>query len=432
VALIRAMDQPLVLRPPSAIRADMLMRALDRAGAVCVLLLPPALLHARGVADIFISVTAFLFLVRSVLTGEWAWTRQAWVRVALGLWAWLVLCSAHDGRGPAVLQALASLRMFLFAAALQAWVLREEATRRRLWWVVAAMAAWIVLESWQQMLLGRNLMGYPRWGDGALTGPFQKPHAGHAYLETMFIALLPVAVPLLDRPRLLPRLGGVVLLIFAAATMVLIGQRMPTLLMVLDLLAAALLLPRLRTPVLVALALGAALLAATPIVSPPTYAKLVVKFSQQMSHFLQSDYGLLYVRAMFMTETHPWFGLGFDGFRAYCADPAYFHGVAWLGISDGQSGGLDGCNIHPHNYFLEFATTSGLPGLALFAALAVLWLARLFPRQPDPLRVALFATALTALWPLAATNAFFVADTAGWTFLTIGWGLAMAYSGRAG
>ena len=403
-----------------------------RLAVAATLALPPALLYARALADILMCCIGALFLARCAARGEWAALRRGWVPLALVFWAWLVVCTLLQGTLPALLQALVSLRLLLFALALQEWVLAEAPARRWLGWMVLACAGWIALECWQQFLLGRDLLGYPRWGDGALTGPFEKPRAGAAYLVVFFPAFLPLVMRVLDRPAARARLGGFLLLGLAVATMVLIGQRMPALLLVLGLLACGMLLRRFRLPMLLAMLAGALLLAATPVLSPPTFQKLVLHFLDQMRHFTTSAYGLLYVRALVMLAAHSWLGLGFDGFRHGCADPQYFLGISWLNVTAEQSGGVAGCNLHPHNYYLEMATDAGLPGLALFAALAALWLrllARRLAHGAAPLRVALFVATLLALWPLASTTALFVVPTSGWLFLMLGWGLAAARDG---
>jgi O-antigen ligase len=374
-------------------------------------------------------LVAALFLLRSALLRDWRWSRIPWVRLAAALRLWIVLCSAAAFRPQSLLQGVLTIRFFIFALALEQFVLPDPKSRRWLAWVVMATAAWIVLQCWEQYLTGANIFGYPRWGDGALTGPFLQPRAGGNLMQIFFPAVLPPSLLLLSRPAWRARLAGGLLLAAAAMTMVLIGQRMPTLLTLLGLLIAALLLRRLRLPVLIALAAGAALLAATPVLSPPTFGKLVLRFTDTMLHFWHSPYGLLYLRAFAMIRAHPLLGLGFDGFRNNCADPQYFHGSAWLGVTDADSASPDGCNIHPHNYYLEVASTAGLPGLLLFAGLALTWLRRLFHRllpEGEPMRVALFVAASLCLWPIDSTSALFVVDVAGWVFLTIGWGLAAA------
>ncbi len=212
--------------------------------------------------------------------------------------------------------------------------------------------------------------------------------------------------------------------------MVLIGQRMPFVLMVLGLGITAMLLPRLRLAAVSAAVLGAVLLAVLPVLSPAAYGKLVLQFTDQMRHFAASDYGLIFVRAIAVADLHRWTGLGFDGFRRGCTDIWAMHGYDWLSIPTYQlNGGLRACNLHPHNYYLEAADDAGLPGLALFALMV--WAAwarigsglRRATAQPG-LRVGLFVGALVALWPVASTSAFTSMPNGGWVFLILGFGFA--------
>ena len=406
-----------------------LWRLLEGVAIAGTLALIPAVLHSRAVADGLICAIDLLFLARSTLLRDWAWTGRAWVRLTGALCLWLVLCTLRTGDPHAIAEALVVSRLPLFAAALQHWVLRRPAARQGLSVGYAAAAIWIAGQSWLQFLTGHNLFGAPRWGDGALTGPFVKPHAGSSLLAVFFPAVLPPVLRLLDGAGKLRPLAGLLLLLAAVASMVLIGQRMPVLLMGFGLLLAALFVRRLRWPLAAALLGGAVLLALTPVISPPTFNKLVVHFVQQMSGFWTSDYGQIYLRAGAMIREQPWFGLGLDGFRNNCLDPRYVHGSAWLGVPDSAVLPTNGCNLHPHNYWLEVAVSGGLPGLAMFAGLALLWLRGLAHRlvpAAEPLRLALLVAVAVALWPLASTNSLFVIDAAGWMMLTLGWGLAAA------
>lgn len=443
-------DAPVPLPPPQPIGAAGFAAALPGSSGArgrlaagpallllaqsATLLLPIALLYSRAAAEILIGVVNGAFLLHAAGARDWGWLRRPWILAALPFCSWLVLGSTLGPGGSAsLIQALVAVRFFVFAAALGEWVLAQAPTRRWLWAMVAASAAWIVIESWQQYLLGTNIFGVPRCIDGALTGPFNKPRAGAALALILFPAMLPAAAALTARRGQSRRdiawpVAGGVLVIGGVATMVLIGQRMPALLTLLGVVTAGLLLPRARVALFGALLIGAAVIAATPVISPPTYAKLVVHFSQQMADFARSPYGLLYTRATVMTEQHPVFGLGFRGFRIACAEPRYDAGIPWLGIRGTGDGGPRECsNLHPHNYYLEAASSAGLPGLAAFAALVVVWLGTLgrgLWRAPDPLRVGLFAAALVALWPLASTSEFFSVPNCGWLFLILGWGLA--------
>jgi O-antigen ligase len=409
-----------------------LQAALLPAATAATLALPLALFYSRTIADALLSAVAALFLLRCCLAADFSpFSRAAWFRWAAALWVWLLAASLLAGTQQSAEQAAVVVRLLLLALALEQWVLTPAQARRWLFWMFVTLAAWMMLECWQQYLLGSNLAGYPRWADGALTGPFEKPRAGSAYIALFFPALLPLVMAGLGRPEAWARAGGVLLLIVGVATMLLIGQRMPALLMLLGLVACALLLPRFRVPMLLAILVGLLVLAATPVISPPTFQKLVLRFLEQMRDFPTSSYGLLYVRALVMLEAHPWLGLGVDGFRHACADPQYFHGLAALGVSEAEQGGLRGCSLHPHNYYLELATDGGVPGLVLFIGLVAAWFRRLARplNSSTVLPVALFVSVLVQLWPAASTTALFVLPTAGWVLLTVGWGLAEASNG---
>lgn len=380
--------------------------------------------YTRAAADVCLSVVAVLFLASRP---GWGWLRAPWTRLAFALWAWIVVCTLVMGDMKAVEQAAGAIRFFLFMVALDTWLLTAEPVRRGLWWAVAAMTCWIVIESWQQSLLGTNIFGHPRWPDGALTGPFLRPTDGPAYLELFFPAVLPVCLGLLNRPGVANRVAAFLVLSFAAATMVLIGQRMPTLLMLLGLCVSGLLFRRFRLAVAIALLVIVVVLAALPVVSPEAFAKLVVKFTTQMEHFWTTQYGLIFERAVTMIQAHPLMGLGWDGYRNYCDRPEYLGGVSWLPVTDPADPG--GCTIHPHNYWLQIGTSGGIPSLILFAATVVAWLWRIHGRGAylrNDRRAALLVSLFIMMWPIASATSLFTLPNAFAVFLTVGWGLAEA------
>jgi O-antigen ligase len=140
--------------------------------------------------------------------------------------------------------------------------------------------------------------------------------------------------------------------------MLLIGLRMPLVLMLLGLCATGLLFRQFRLPVVLTMIFGAFLLALLPVVSPPT-----LQFAQQLEPFWQTSYSAIFGRAVTMIQANPWLGLGWNGFRHNCMQPPHFGGVSWLPIAEPASPA--GCNIQPHNDWLQIATTAA-GGLALF------------------------------------------------------------------
>jgi O-antigen ligase len=413
---------------------ELTLSRLDRVALIATLLTVPMLLHAHAFAEATMGVASACFVIRCAVARDWHWLRGAWVRIGLGWWGWVVLCSAPLpafglglGGGASLIQAILTLRFLLFVAALEYAVLRAPGARHWLQGLIAASAVYIAIHSLFQAVTGYNLYGQRRGGDGELTGPFGKPRAGPPESRILFPALVPPVANLLARPGWRSTVGAYALLLAGVGIMVLIGQRMPLLLTVLGLLVTALLLPKLRPVVLVACVAGGVLIAATVVVSPPTYYRLVLKFSGQMDDFPSSAYGEIYTRALEIARQHPIFGRGYDGFRTGCPMPRYFRPTLDGRIADG--GGAKNCASHPHNFFMEALDNGGLPGLALFSALSLAWLwplARGLRRSRDPLRVGLFASVFIQVWPIASTSAFTSMPMGGWFFLLLGWALAEA------
>jgi O-antigen ligase len=415
-------------------RKELALTRLDRAALIATLLTVPMLLHAHAFAEATMGVASACFVIRCVIARDWKWLRGTWVRIGLAWWAWVVLCSAPVpalslglGGVDSFVQAVITLRFLVFVAALEYVVLRAAGGRRWLQGLIAASAAYIAIHSLFQAATGYNLYGQKRGGDGELTGPFGKPRAGPPESRILFPALVPPVARLLARPGWWCTAGAYALLLFGMGIMVLISQRMPLLLTVLGLIVSALLLPKLRPVVLVACVAGAALIAAAVVVSPPTYYRLVLKFSGQMDDFPASAYGEIYTRALEIGHQHPVFGRGYDGFRTGCPLPRYFRPTLDGRITDG--GGTRNCASHPHNFYMEALDNGGIPGLVLFSALSLAWLwplARGLRQTPDPLRVGLFASIFIQVWPIASTSAFTSMPMGGWFFLLLGWALAEA------
>lgn len=419
---------------PATAPAGRSLPALDRTALGAVLLLPLLLLHAHGIAEGAIAVIDACFLARCAITRDWAWLRTPWLRIGLAWWGWIVLCSLPipalalgPGGLPSLLQAVLNVRFLLLVAAMEHFVLRPVTTRRWLYWITLAATIYLGVQCAVQFVFGRNLYGIPSSGGEVLTGPFHRPRAGPPLSRIVLPAVLPPANVLLTRGGIGPTLGAFALLLASVCIMILIGQRMPMLLTALGLAISALLLRRLRTAVLVAGLAGLLLIAASPVIAPGAYHRQVQKFSQQMDAFGSSPYGELYARALEIALQHPVTGVGGDGFRYACPLPRYFR-PSWDGrIPD--DGGVSTCASHPHNFYAEALVNGGFVGLALFCALSVAWVmpvGRGLWRNPEPLRVGLFASVVMQLWPLASTSAFISMPMGGWFFLILGWGMAEA------
>ncbi len=395
-------------------------------------LVPLGLLHAFILAEICIGITDALFILDAIRARNLKPFRQPWFLAALLWWAWLLSCSTPFTGAAGWLASFANafviLRFLVFTLALQTWLLTTLRTRRAAWGLLACSCLWIGVESWQQLLTGTNIFGNPRWPDGALTGPFWKPRAGALFGHLLFIAAPPAAIALISRRHQLARLAGEAILVLGLITAVLIGQRMGTAFAILGDLACAVFFPPLRRAAAAAFLIAGLVVLATPIISPPTHAKLVTETATNAAHFAASPYGQLYIRAVIMGLDSPWHGWGYNGFRAFCTRPQFSAGLPALGLPPTQLV-LGACNLHPHNFYLQALVDAGFPGLALFSILNAFWLATAYRRlraNPTPIQIALFIGALTYIWPIASMDEFPTLYEPGWLFFILGAALTAA------
>ncbi|MBO6035914.1 MAG: O-antigen ligase family protein [Acetobacter sp.] len=419
---------------PFVASSSRFVKRLTGIALCCLFLLPFCLFYSRAGADILATSIGLLFLLYSICTQQWTWVRQSWIWLAFLFCGLCLFSSLLSGIPRSWFQALCLPRLFFFIAALQCWLLPSPRTALWLERLFMILAFWLISQVWLQYFTGHNFAGHPRWSDGALTGPFEKPRASFCFVMLFFPGIMPSILRRFLSQHWGNRLFSLTLLAFCVITLILIGQRMSTLLMIGGLTLTAFLVRSFRFPFLFIMGLTSVFIAALPYLSPPTYAKLVLKFIDQMHHFSHSDYGLLFRSATVMTLAHPWFGFGMDGFRLFCHETLHSPAFPWLGIPALESDSHRGCNIHPHNYYLHVATSAGLPGLLVFCLLVINWLltgfrainVTLYPRQ-----AMLFIVCCIAFFPIASTSALFAFPTIGWLCLSIGWLLASSHTTKS-
>jgi hypothetical protein len=415
------------------------LHRLTRTAQWSVLVTPLLLLHAHGLAEGAIVIADLAFLARSTILRDWAWARSGWMRFAWAWWGWNVICSLPipalslgEGGRDSLIQGIVMVRFLIWVAALEHAILRPAEVRRWLYWMVAGSTIYIAVHSLFQYATGHNLYGAKNGPEGELTGPFSKPRAGAVYARMLLPAMVPAAMVFLRQPGNAGRIKATAVLIGGLAVSLLIGQRMPFILACFGMAIVALLQPKLRTGIIVAGIASAILLAASPIVAPKAYHRLVERFTTQMAHFAVSPYGELYARAWEVGVQNPLTGYGYEGFNKGCLNPDYFV-PTWDGsIPDG--GGAAACWHHPHQFYLEALDSGGFPGMFLFAALNLAWLVTLgrgLGSRATPLRAALFAAAMMQFWPIASTSAITSMPVNGWSYLLLGWGLAEVKWGEA-
>ncbi len=157
---------------------------IERVAATAAIVLPLGLLYSRSGSEILIAVIDVLFLAHCAIQGRWSWLRNRWAAdgvCVVGLDTALLdpRILAQSGAGRMAFLGSGALDRALFSFLWRRWQSgsSRSAPSGTPWagWF-AACAGWIVVQSWQQYLLGANIFGEPRWVTGALTGAVSTAH----------------------------------------------------------------------------------------------------------------------------------------------------------------------------------------------------------------------------------------------------------------
>jgi len=398
-------------------------RRLTTAARTLVVLLPVCYLAGRVPTDIALSLVALLFIGRSALTRDWAWTHSGWLRIGMALWLWMMVDSAFAlDTSLSYQQSMFWWRFLIFAAALEWWVMDEPCMRRVLMVATVVLMA-VAVDAWVQYITGTDLLGHPRYSEFRLTGPFDDPRVGSWLMRLMFpVVLGGFAWRIWKRNAHIA--GGLLaaMVMVMGGAIVISGERMTMGLTVLGLALAALLH---KGQVRGIILYGLGLMLAGGLILAVTNKEIVDRYINQTSETVEtlpaSPYGQIWRNALHMISQRPVTGVGMKNFRVACDDPR-------LGLPASNE---YRCATHPHNLYLEWAVGSGVIGLALFIMLVAAWARRLAPAAwhgtAGPWLYGPAISVFLILWPLGPTGSFFSNWYGGPFYLSLGWALAAVH-----
>lgn len=341
--------------------------------AALALSIPFLLIIGRAAADSAVVLVCLCFLWHSARTRDWHWLQSRWVQIAGLTWVWLFISAAfamadHD---MAFARAAAWVRWPLIAAAIIFWCSRQSWWNRHSKWFLISLIVVVCLDTIIQYIFGISLSGrikpdYP----GRLTGPFNRLVVG-IFLARLFWPSLAGLMHWSQRhtsffKRIVLPLGFIGL---ATLVILLSGERMAFLLTGLSLGVFFLFAKGFRKPLfLCGLPLVIAVVAV--VATQPAIRARIVEAGSMISDFNQTGYGIIFNNALVAWKQSPITGVGPKNFVALCEERG-----PEIGYVDAQPETPDiyDCARHPHNPYLEWLAETGLVGLGLFIALAVLW-----------------------------------------------------------
>jgi O-antigen ligase len=385
-----------------------MMTSLDRklhlTASLLLFFLPAFLIFSRAVADVSIVLIGVIFLVRSWCAKDWSWAREKDILVLLIIFVLMNVfvspfaeyVSKSYGRS------LSWLRFVVFYAAVTRWVLSDEQTIRR--FVVAALCAMAVaaFDALYQFFVGVSLLsGQPM--TGRLTGPLDRPNIG------MYLAKLGFSTSVLgfilyagDRSNKL-LLAACCLSPFLLAVVFLSGERAASVLTLLALLLitfSLLVSGKRARKIAIGMSLcGGAALTLLLITNERIWGR-VQDLANVLSDYTESIYGQLALLGLRFFGENPITGTGMGNFPLVCKD------YVTKGLESGH------CYPHPHNFYIEWLSDTGLIGTIPFTIFMVIlyWngaKALFGPRDTRLLGGLYLGVMVMSLFPLSVTQSLF-------------------------
>ncbi len=413
-------------------------------GVLCLLLVPVAAPFGISTTDITMVGVGFFFVLYSCIAQDFTWLRERWVQVMFVLWAYLIINSLLALQ-PAISlkQSLPFGRFFIFAAALQFWLLTHKKIRHYLLISIAIACSVASLDALIQFFTGVDLIGhtirdaslhhfvYPwniqHWSrTSRLTGFDDKMHIG-----SVISMLATPAIVYFIMSRKIPYL---LLTLLIVVITLLAGERNAALMMLFTMGLLFIFIPKIRKTLSVLALVGMLstllLMKLTPgftqhVFEEPisTSRNIISSFSHQHSNTDSNahthPYSNLLVTSWNFYKMHPIKGIGLKQFTIHCLrTPPPMNRIPHNYCIAMSS---------PQNKYLEFLACTGTIGTLLFLSLLYLWGKKIirYRRALPPIMLGVLAAFLQRVWPFQILTSFFFA-WGGMSFWLMG-GWLMAY-----
>ena len=367
------------------------------------LLGPFIYLIERSPADIWLTFIGFAFLIRSAYKNEWKWLNQTWVKLVIAFWS-VCFISSFLSVDPlfAIGNSIAWIRFPLYAVALQAWIARDKDLRiLMLLMILLGMILMCIILISEAIVEPKLRLTWP-YGDTVPGGYLAK------VCLPIFCVLIAIATNAKAIPALIASFLGVLTIIVSALT----GERTHFLLRACaGILSGLTWKPKFkRVLFIVIIEILAVVLIFT--LRPDLGSRYTTTFVNQIPLVNtlitdnKDDYGGYWGAwrggIQQFVET-PIIGIGPGVTRDTCQklEPSK---PEWLP-------GVNYCGNHPHNFYVQLASDTGLIGLTIGSLMFISIIVSCFRvrfLQPNcPMAATAFVIPFGLLFPIQQFGNFF-------------------------
>ena len=368
------------------------LSAWEKYAHIFWLLGPFILLIERTPADVWVTLLALIFAVRSAVKRDGDWLKHFWVRAGFAFWLWCILAGAvSDFPAYSVGEAAAWFRFPLFAMATAFWLARD---RRLLYAMLVSTAIGLVVMC--GILTAEILIEGQK--SGRLTWPYGDLVPGNYVAKVglpAFTVMVALAVSVKGR---VAALSGIVALITMVIS-VMTGERINFLIRACGgMLAGLVWKPNWgRYLALVAVEILAVVVIFSAL--PGTASRYTDQFVQGATNPQESAWLRTINGGWQVAQDNLMFGIGTANYRL----------VSFEGILDKYENVKP--DVHPHNYYVQMLLETGLIGFILGVVFlwSIIWTCfRASLKNRENVFVATaWVIPFGVFWPIATSADFF-------------------------
>ena len=363
----------------------------ERGFQIFWLLGPFILLIERSPADVWLTILALAFIIRSIVKREGDFLYAFWVRAVFFFWG-ICLLSAAISTIPAYSlgEAFIWIRFPLFAMASLYWLGRD----KRLLYAMFIMTGLAMMT--MTAILTAEILTIGHQGI-RLSWPYGDKVSGN-YLTKVGLPVFSAMVALAVSPYKKLRGWAGFLSVFTIMISVMSGERMNFILRAFSGMLAGLVWrpSSLRYAALVSTAILAVI--SVFFVTPDIGKRFTTVFTEQLPTSQESTYYKTMYGGVLAFKESPIFGIGTGNYRILCEK-----------IAKGNN--IVACNTHPHNYYLQMLGETGVIGLIFgsIMIISIIWFCFVtgMRGRANVLAATAFIVPLGLFFPIQTTADFF-------------------------
>ena len=360
-------------------------------------------------------IFSLIFLLDSYNKKNWSWLKQKWVIFFLLFWIYNV---ANSFFATESLKSLKSsffyIRFLLFALCIYYLGFKHLSLKKVLiFWSI--IISFISLDIYAQYFFGYDFFGYKAIHIPRYSGPFGSELVAGAYLSRLIPLICPLLLIYFFDFKFIHKIliCGLTLALFFSV--MLTGERAGFLFVLAFIFLYSFFIFRNKISILIKLLISVILITGI-LANVPEVKKRYSDFYNIIQNFSESSYGKLYSSAFQLWKLNKITGVGFKNFRVNCD----------IEVTDFSNNTHPLCSTHPHNFYLEILSETGLIGLTIYSIFLFYLFTQIFQKFKlnknylSFFQISPILCMALLIWPILSAGSFYTSWNGSFFWLYLG------------